>query len=60
MVQKLKYMMVACFLMVATACMALVQQKPGDGEQPRDGKRPRPNMEQVAGYPHCPIVEPGW
>ena len=46
MVQKLKYMMVACFLMVATACMALVQQNPADGEQPRDGKRPRPNMEQ--------------
>ena len=49
MVQKLKYMMVACFLMVATACMALVQQNPADGEQPRDGKRSRPNM-----------VEPGW
>lgn len=46
MVQKLKYMMVACFLMVATACMALVQQNPADGEQPRDGKRSRPNMEQ--------------
>ena len=46
MVQKLKYMMVVCFLMVATACMALVQQNPADGEQPRDGKRPRPNMEQ--------------
>ena len=46
MIKKLKYMMVACFLMVATACMALVQQNPADGEQPRDGKRPRPNMEQ--------------
>lgn len=46
MVQKMKYMMAACFLMVATTCMAMLQQKPGDGEQPRDGKRPRPNMEQ--------------
>ena len=46
MVQKTKYMMAACFLMVATTCMAMLQQKPGDGEQPRDGKRPRPNMEQ--------------
>ena len=42
----MKYMMAACFLMVATTCMAMLQQKPGDGEQPRDGKRPRPNMEQ--------------
>ena len=46
MVKKLKYMILASFLMLATACMPLVQQKPCDGEQPRDGKRSRPNMEQ--------------
>ena len=35
MIKKLKYMMVACFLMVATACMALVQQNPADAWRSR-------------------------
>ena len=43
MTNKMKYFCVACLMLVASTCMAMVQQ-PNDGKKPGEGKRP--NMEQ--------------
>ena len=44
MTNKMKYLLVACLMMIASTCMAMVQQ-PEDGKKPGEGKRP--NMEQL-------------
>lgn len=47
MTNKVKYLMVVCLMMVASTCMAMVQQQqPCDGKKPGEGPRKRPNMEQ--------------
>lgn len=47
MINKMKNLLVVCFLVMASTCMAMVQQ-----QQPNEGKKPgeprkRPNMEQL-------------
>lgn len=46
MTNKMKYLLVVCLMMIASTCMAMVQQ-PDDCCQPGKGQRKRPNMEQL-------------
>lgn len=48
MINKMKNLLVVCFLVMASTCMAMAQQQqPNDGKKPGDGPRKRPNMEQL-------------
>lgn len=48
MTKKIKYLLVVCFMVMASTCMAMTQQQqPNDGKKPGDGQRKRPNMEQL-------------
>ena len=48
MTSKMKYLLVACLMVMASTCMAMVQQQqPNDGAKPGEGQRKRPNMEQL-------------
>lgn len=48
MTNKMKYLMVACLMMIASTCMAMMQQQqPGDCCKASEGQRKRPNMEQL-------------
>ena len=46
MTNKMKYFFVVCLMMVASTCMAMVQQPEG-GKKPGEGKGKCPNMEQL-------------
>lgn len=49
MINKMKYLLVVCFMVMASTCMAMAQQQqPNDGKKPGEGPRKRPNMEQFA------------
>lgn len=47
MTYKMKYLLVACLMVMASTCMAMTQQQPNDGNKPGDAQRKRPNMEQL-------------
>ena len=47
MTSKMKYLLVVCFMMMASTCMVMAQQEPGNGKKNGEGKRQRPNMEQL-------------
>ena len=47
MTNKMKYLLVVCLMMIASTCMAMMQQQqPGEGDKSANGKGKRPNMEQ--------------
>lgn len=49
MTNKMKYLMVVCLMMIASTCMAMMQQQqPGEGNGAADGKGKRLNKEQFA------------
>lgn len=48
MTYKMKYLLVACLMVMASTCMAMTQlQQPNDGNKPGNAQRKRPNMEQL-------------
>lgn len=48
MTYKMKYLLVACLMVMASTCMAMTPlQQPNDGNKPGDAQHKRPNMEHL-------------